>query len=153
VVAFGFALPNAADQSTIITPLSVVNLVGVIFHLGGATPAVEAGTKVVLVLVAAGLIFLGWRRGRPDWLTGAGWVTLALLCCMSWLMPWYVIWALPLAALSMSRQLRGWTLAFTVFAALTFLPVTGTVLADLHINTMQSHADHKLALRLAKLMR
>ncbi len=151
--AFGLALPNAADQSAVVTPLSVVNLVGVIFHLGGTTPALEASSKVVLVLIVAGLLFLGWRRGRPDWLTGAGWATLALLACMSWLMPWYVIWALPLAALSTSPHLRRWTLGFTVFAAVTFLPVTGTILADLNINMLQSHADHKAQVRLAKLMR
>jgi uncharacterized membrane protein len=153
VAAFGFALPNAADQSTIVTPLSVVNLFGVLFHLGGATTAVEMLSKVVLLLVVAGLVFTGWRRGRPDWLSGAGWVSLALLFCMSWLMPWYVIWALPLAALSLSPKLRRWTIGFTVFAALSFLPVTGTVLYDLGINTMQSHADHQADVRLAKLMR
>lgn len=153
VAAFGFALPNAADQSTIVTPLSVVNLVGVILPLGGATPALEIATKVVLVLVVAGLLVAGWRRGRPDWLTGAGWASLALLCCMSWLMPWYVIWALPLAALSTSPRLRRWTLAFTAFAALTFLPVMGTILSDLNVNPMRTHADHAANVRLAKLMR
>jgi Glycosyltransferase family 87 len=153
VAAFGLALPNAADQTTIVTPLSVVNLAGVIFHLGGATSGVEVASKVVLTLAVAVLVLASWRRDRPDWLSGAGWATLTLLLCMSWLMPWYVIWALPLAALSTSSRLRRATLAFTAFAALTFLPVTGTILADLHVSTMRTHADHKAQLRLAKLMR
>jgi alpha-1,6-mannosyltransferase len=153
VAAFGFALPNAADQSTIVTPLSMVNLVGVIFRLGGATPTLEAASKAVLVLATAGLAFASWRRGQPDWLSGAGWATVALLLCMSWLMPWYVIWALPLAALSTSPRLRRATLAVTAFAALTFLPVTGAILADLNVSTMRTHADHTAMVRLAKLMR
>ena len=151
--AFGFALPNAADQSTIVTPLSAVNLFGDIFHLGGATPAVEAGSKLVLILIAVAVIVASARRERPDWLSGAGWVTLALLLCMSWFMPWYIIWLLPLAALSMSPRLRRAALLMTAFAAVTFLPVTGTILADLHVNTMQSRADHASMVRLAKLMR
>ena len=152
VLAFGFALPNAADQSTIVTPLSVVNLTGVIFHLGGTTPTLEAASKLVLVVVTTALVAMAWRRGRPDWLSGAGWAILALLACMSWLMPWYVIWALPLAALSTSPQLRRAALAFTVFAALTFLPVAGTILADLNLHMMRGHADHRAMVRLAKLM-
>lgn len=153
VVAFGLALPNAADQSTIITSLSPLNLFGDIFHLGGATPAVELASKLVLILIVIAVVLMSARRGRPDWLSGAGWVTLALLLCMSWFMPWYIIWLLPLAALSVSPRLRRAGLIMTAFAAITFLPVTGTVLADLHVNTMQSRADHAAAVRLAKLMR
>ncbi len=153
IAAFGFALPNAADQSTIVTPLSVLNLVGFVFGLGGATPTVEAASKVALVLVAGALVALTARRGRPDWLTGAGWTMVALLVSMSWFMPWYIIWTLPLAAISLSPQLRRAALSFTVFAAVSFLPVTGTILADLHVNTMQSRADHASLVRLAKLMR
>lgn len=150
--AFGFALPNAADQSTIVTPLSVVNLLGVAFGLGGSTPHVQEAAKLVLVVLAAGLVFLAARRGRPDWLSGAGWATLALLFCMSWLMPWYVIWALPLVALSTSPALRRVTLVFTAFAAVSFLPVTWVALRDLKVNPMRTPADHAANVRLAKLM-
>lgn len=152
VAFFGFALPNAADQSSIVTGRSVVNLVGVIFGLGGTTPALEVASKLVLILVTGVLVFQAARRGRPDWLSGAGWATLVLLCCMTWLMPWYVIWALPLAALSLNPRLRRATLAFTVFAAISFLPLTGPVLADLHVHLMQSRADRVALHRLAKVM-
>jgi Glycosyltransferase family 87 len=151
VVAFGLSLPNVSDQSTTVTPYSVVNLVGVLLHLGGATSAVEAASKAVLALVVLALAWMAFRRARPDWLTAAGWATLALLACMSWLMPWYVIWALPLAALSLSLRLRRAILAFVVFAALTFMPVTGTILHDFHINTTTSKADVAATERLNRL--
>jgi uncharacterized membrane protein len=152
LAAFGLALPNAADQSTIVTPLSVVNLVGVVFGLGGTTPTLQVVSKVVLILVTGVLVVLAVRRGRPDWLSGAGWATLTLLLCMSWLMPWYVVWALPLAALSTSPRLRRATLVFTAFAAITFLPATRAVLADLHVGMMRTQADRAANHRLAKLM-
>jgi hypothetical protein len=141
VAAFGLSMPNVADQSRIVTPMSVVNLAGVLLHLGGASPLMENASKVVLVLAVAGLLALGVRRGRPDWLTGAGWATLALLVCTSWLMPWYIVWALPLVALSTSRWLRRAMLAFSVFAAFSFLPVTTNVLYYLHFNVMASNPD------------
>jgi hypothetical protein len=152
VAAFGFSLPNAADQSTIVTPLSVVNLLGVTLGLGGSTPHVEEAAKVGLVLIAVGLVVLAALRGRPDWLSGAGWASLALLCCLSWLMPWYIIWALPLAALSTSPRLRRATLAFTAFAAVSFLPVTWAALRDIKVNPMRTPADHAANVRLAKVM-
>ena len=148
------SLPNAADQSTIVTPLSVVNIVGVALGLGGTTPHVEMAAKAILIVVVGLLALASWRRGRPDWLSGAGWSILALLLCMSWLMPWYVIWALPLAALSASRYLRRITLAVTVFAAFTFLPVAGSFLYyDLHITMMGSKVDRAANIRLGTLMR
>ncbi len=152
IAAFGLALPNAADQSTIVTALSAVNLFGLIFHLGGATPAVEAASKLVFVISTGAIVLVAARRRRPDWLSGAGWATLVLLLCMSWFMPWYIIWLLPLAALSTSPQLRLAAVAITAFAALSFLPVTGTVLADLHVGLMHTRADHAALVRLAKLM-
>jgi hypothetical protein len=152
VAAFGLALPNAAEQSTIVTPFSVVNLTGIGLGLGGTTSALQVVSKVALIAVTATLGLLAARRGRPDWLSGAGWATLTLLCCMSWLMPWYIIWALPLAALGTSSRLRRAALVFTTFAAISFLPMTGAVLADLHIHMMQGRADRLANHRLAKLM-
>src|ERR1039458_8207886 len=57
-----------------------------------------------------------WRTAPgSDWRIAAGWTTLALLLSTAWLLPWYVIWALPLAAVSGDRRLRGATLLFCAY--------------------------------------
>jgi hypothetical protein len=141
VIAFGTSLPNLADQSTLVTPLSVVNLLGWVLGLGGAAPKLILLAEAALV---AAIVFAVVRvlQRRYDWLTAAGWCTVALLASMSWLMPWYVIWVLPLAAVAASGRLRAVTLALTVFLVLTFMPLTGTVLSNLGVNPMGSPVGH-----------
>jgi hypothetical protein len=138
---YGFSTPNVADQSIIVTPYSIVNLVGVALNLGGASPTVEQASKIALVLVVVMLVASSLWRGRPDWVSGAGWASLALLACTSWLMPWYIVWALPLVALSTSRRLRRATAAFMTFALITFLPLFAMEVGRLHIDPMKSRAD------------
>jgi hypothetical protein len=71
-----------------------------------------------------------WRTAREaDWRAMAGWATLALLLCTAWLLPWYAIWALPLAALGDSRRLRAATLAVSAYAILIHLPLADPVLS------------------------
>jgi hypothetical protein len=45
-------------------------------------------------------------RGQLDWLDGAAWATLAMLVTAGSLLPWYVAWLMPLAALSRDQRLR-----------------------------------------------
>jgi Glycosyltransferase family 87 len=79
----------------------------------------------VLVLVLA-----LWRTARgADWRTAAGWATLALLVSTAWLLPWYAIWALPLAAVSGDRRLRAATLVFCAYAILIHLPLADPLLS------------------------
>jgi hypothetical protein len=84
-------------------------------------------------------------QGRYDWVTAAGWCTVALLASLSWLMPWYVIWILPLAAVVASVRLRAAALVFTVFLVLTFMPLTGTVLQSMGVNALASPVGHAAA--------
>jgi len=81
-----------------------------------------AGLRLLFALAfagaLAGLLWATWR-GRLDWLTAAGWATLALLLSTAWLVPWYVVWALPLAALARDPRLRGATLLFCVYVVAT----------------------------------
>ncbi len=71
------------------------------------------GTAVLVVAVIA----LLWRVHRGgDWIQAAGWATLTLLMALTWLMPWYLVWLLPLAALSPSRRLRYATVALGLLA-------------------------------------
>jgi len=45
-------------------------------------------------------------RGELDWIDACGWTVVALLVTASSLLPWYVAWLLPFAALSTDRRLR-----------------------------------------------
>jgi hypothetical protein len=132
-VMFGTHLPNLSDQSSIVTPYSLTNLFGDLIGAGGATATVVRWADVAVVVV----VLLCLRR-RRDWLGGIGWSTLALVASLSWLMPWYIVWALPMVALSTSVRLRRAALAFTVFLVLTFLPITGQFLSSQGINPMGS---------------
>jgi glycosyl transferase family 87 len=68
--------------------------------------------------VVLSLVWATWRR-RVDWLAAAGWATLALLLSTAWLVPWYVVWLLPLAAVARDRRLRGATLLFCLYVLAT----------------------------------
>jgi hypothetical protein len=148
IAMFGFSMPNVADQSIIVTPYSVVNLLGVALNLGGATPELKEAAKIILVLAVVALLAMVLKRRRPDWLSGAGWATLLLLVCTAWLMPWYIVWALPLVALSTSPRLRRATAVFMAFAVITFLPLTAMIAGRLHLNLMRSPADQVAIWRL-----
>jgi hypothetical protein len=144
---YGLSLPNLADQSTLLTPWSVPNILGLVLGVGGGTPDVLRIANVALVLVIALLL----RRNR-EWLSDAGWGTLALIVSLAWLVPWYVVWVLPLAALGTSLRLRRAALVFTAYLVIGFAPSTGTYLSKLGINLMNSPAgqasqtlQHKLA--------
>ena len=148
VVLFGFHLPNLQDQSTLLTPYSVPNVVGYVLGIGGGTPTLLRLADVALVPVV--IFFL--RRQRTDWIAGAGWSTLALVCTLAWLMPWYILWVLPLAALGSSVRLRRVALAFSVFLILSFIPATG-IFAQRHginlLNTPAGQASQNLQQKLA----
>jgi Glycosyltransferase family 87 len=75
---------------------------------------------VVLVLLRR-----TWRApaGSSDWLGAAGWATLALLVASAWLVPWYAIWLLPLAALSGSPRLMAGSLALCAYMLVIAVPL------------------------------
>ena len=77
--------------------------------------------NLLLLVVVAGLLYRAWKE-RAEWLRCAGWATLALLLSMLWMMPWYSVWLLPLAALVEDRRLRIATLVFGAFVTLTYIP-------------------------------
>jgi hypothetical protein len=73
------------------------------------------GDVVGLMLGGIFVAVTGWLlyrvyRGRLDWIAGAGWATVALLITAGSLLPWYVAWLTPLAALGLDDRLRRWTL-------------------------------------------
>jgi alpha-1,6-mannosyltransferase len=144
---FGLSIPNLSDQSSLLTDFSIPNVVGLAIGIGGGTPGL---LKIAIVCV---LLVIAYEVARErDWLAGAGWSTFALLASLAWLVPWYVIWLLPLAALATSVNLRRTALAMTAFLILAFMPATELYLQAHGINPLgssvgqasQSH-QHKLA--------
>lgn len=132
---FGFTIPNLQQQSSLLTDFSIPNVVGLLLHIGGGTPLVLKAATVAVVLVAAHQ-FLRER----NWVNGAGWTTLALLASLAWLMPWYVIWLLPLAALGTSAALRRISIAMTVFLILSFMPATTNYMNRHNVNPLSTPA-------------
>jgi Glycosyltransferase family 87 len=132
---FGLSLPNLSQQGTLLTPFSLPNLFGYAIGIGGGTPTLLRLADVALV---AAIVLLVRRRG--DWLSHAGWATLALIASLGWLMPWYVIWLLPLAALGSSLRLRRAALVLTVFLVVTFLPSSGKLWGVLHLDPLSGSA-------------
>lgn len=87
----------------------------------GLSEGVRVTFAVAFVAVALGLLV--WVRRGADWVTAAGWATLALLLSTAWLLPWYGAWLMPLAGLSDSLWLRRAAVAFTaIYAATKILP-------------------------------
>jgi hypothetical protein len=80
--------------------------------LGPPSRGVALGLQIAWVLTVARLL-LAVHRERLDWVTAAGWGIVALLVTSTFLLPWYVVWLLPFAALSRSRGLRTATLVLT----------------------------------------
>jgi alpha-1,6-mannosyltransferase len=131
VSLFGPTLPNVTGQSQLLTGLSVPNLVGWALGVGGGTPGLIRDMNLVTVAVVAYQLLR-----RRDWVSGAGWATLSLLVSLGWLMPWYLIWLLPLAAIASNVKLRRAALAATVFLVASFLPATESLLSTLDINPL-----------------
>jgi hypothetical protein len=147
IALFGFTIPNLQDQSTLLTDFSVPNIFGDLIGIGGGTPMLLRLANVAFVITV--LFFL--RRKRGDWISGAGWSTLALVVSLAWLVPWYVIWVLPLAALGTSVRLRRAALIFTAYLVFAFIPETGIFLSDHGINPMGSASGQASKARQAKL--
>jgi hypothetical protein len=126
VHALGFLNALGEQQQLVAThsvPAETARLVGL-----SGTPAwwrhlYVAGFLVVLVVAL-------WRTARgADWRVAAGWTMLALLLSTAWLLPWYAIWLLPLAAVSGNRRLRAATLLFSAYAVLIHLSLANPLLS------------------------
>jgi hypothetical protein len=139
VVLFGFTLPNLQDQSTLLSWYSIPNVVGLLLGTGGSPTLLRLFDLGVVIAV----IVLLRRRG--DWIARAGWATLALIASLAWLMPWYVFWLAPLAALSSSPRLRRATIALTLFLVLTFVPATQIIMKAQGVNPLDTPAGQASA--------
>ena len=81
--------------------------------------------RIVGYGLAGGFVVITVRLLVAVWREGAGWATLALLVCASSLLPWYVGWLLPFAALAHDRRLVRATLWMT--ALVQAVQLLGTI--------------------------
>ena len=72
-------------------------------------------------VVLVGLLV--WAARGADWVRAAGWATFGLLVASSYMVPWYLIWLLPLAAISRDRALVAATVLLTLFQVPNGVPV------------------------------
>jgi alpha-1,6-mannosyltransferase len=135
IALFGFSLPNLSQQGSLLTPFSFPNLFGWFLGVGGGSSGVLRLADVALVVAVIVLL-----RHDGDWITRAGWATFALIASLAWVMPWYVIWLLPLAALGSSAWLRRVAVGLTVFLVLVFLPSSSKFFDLVHLHPLNGSA-------------
>jgi hypothetical protein len=97
---------NEGDWHSIPGFISTRLGLGNVGHVTGYVLAIS------FVGVCAWLLRRVWQ-GTIDWIAAAGWATIALLVTASSLLPWYVAWVLPLAALGRDRRLFNAAIALT----------------------------------------
>ena len=83
---------------------------------------VGAVLEVMLVGVCGGLLWRVWQ-GRLDWIDAGAWTAVALLVTAGSLLPWYVVWLIPLAALAADRRL--WRVAIATTAVIQATQLIG----------------------------
>jgi alpha-1,6-mannosyltransferase len=113
--AVGLVGENQALTSHYSLPSTLARVVGV-----GTDPVRVAALAAFSALVAW-LLYRCWRGADPWW--AAAWAALGLLLATGWLLPWYLIWALPLAAIARDRTLGACVLALTAFQLVNRIPL------------------------------
>ena len=96
---------DAAFVSTDSFPTEIAHL----FGKPGVFPIDHDLLKVALVVIVVHLLWRTWRG--YDWIAAAGWTLLAISVTSTWLLAWYIVWPLPLAAVGRDRRLLAATLA------------------------------------------
>lgn len=105
--AFALAGENQGRTSHMSLPITTARLTGL--DPGWVRTA-------FLTLYAALIVYLLiWTHRGGDWLRATAWATTGLLLATAWLLPWYVLWPLPAAALSRDRVLQALLLALTAY--------------------------------------
>jgi hypothetical protein len=126
LIAFGPYLPDLATQSRLVTAESLPNLLGFALGQGGESDAMRMILNGVLVVAVIGAAAWAWRTRR--WIEAAGFGVLALLATLSWELPWYVYWLLPLAALARGRALRIGAIVMSAYLILAWMPLVNDFL-------------------------
>ncbi|HWG09829.1 MAG TPA: hypothetical protein VN672_12580 [Solirubrobacteraceae bacterium] len=132
LIAFGLHFPDLSTQSRLVTSVSVPNLIGLALGQGGETDWLHTLLSATLIVAVALCCLQAWRRRSP--ITAAGWSSVALLVTLSWVLPWYVLWVLPMAALSSSVRLRRTALVLGAYMIIAWAPASGQLWNAIHFH-------------------
>lgn len=102
LLAFGGTLPAVGTQGRLVTVVSGPNLIGLLAGHGGADAYIRSLARVAVIAAAAGATVVAFLRPRHG-LGAIAVVLLAGLLLLAWVMPWYLSWILPLAAVGRAR--------------------------------------------------
>jgi hypothetical protein len=127
LIAFGLHIPDLSTQSELVTSESVPNLIGLALGAGGETETLHTLLTGLLGLSVLGCCAMAFSRrdSITASITASGWATVALLVTLGWVLPWYILWLLPLAALSRSRRLRTTALVLGAYLIIAWAPASG----------------------------
>jgi hypothetical protein len=145
LLAFGLHIPDLSTQGSVVSAESIPNLIGLAAGAGGESSGLRAALSLVLIALVLLCCWLAWggRRaqnsvdaggGVARAITASGWANVALLVTLSWVLPWYVVWVLPLAALSSSRRLRAAALVVGVYLIVAWAPASGLLWNAIHFH-------------------
>jgi hypothetical protein len=120
IAGFGPHIPAVHIQSSLVTPYSIPNMLGLAVGRGGADHAVRTAMEAIL---AAATIFCSvWAWRRREIIAPLGWLSLISLMTISWAMPWYMLWVLPFIAFVRQRSFRIVAVAVCVWLVVSYLP-------------------------------
>lgn len=105
--AFALVGENQGHTSHLSIPTTAARVTGLSPDTTRVVAAVLFATLVVHLLI--------WTHRGGDWLRATAWATTGLLLATAWLLPWYLLWPLPAAALSRDRLLQLLLLGFTAY--------------------------------------
>jgi hypothetical protein len=104
---FGLAGENQSRTSHLSIPTTFARICGL------SPDGVRLAAAILFAALVAYLLVWTWRGG--DWVRAAAWAGLGLLLATAWLLPWYLLWPLPLVAISRDRPLQLLTLGLTAY--------------------------------------
>jgi alpha-1,6-mannosyltransferase len=115
---------NQGRTSHFSVPQRVAQLLGALLP-GDRLDYRDAVRLAFALAFAAAFLWLLHRtwRGRIDPIRAAAWATVAVLIASGWLLPWYILWLLPLAALTTDRRLWGAALALSAWMLAIGVPL------------------------------
>jgi Glycosyltransferase family 87 len=137
LLIFGPAITKMLDALAVQQRFNwiVVSVPAFVAHYLGLGHPDHVARQIITAATGAAIVVLIARaRGGRGWIEGAAAATLVLLATTAWVLPWYIVWALPFAGLVRRRALPAVAVALTALLLVMQL--------DHFVLTHASHRHH-----------